>query len=376
MDENRKVLEACGHFVHAHFLKLLVGSYAVAAAFPGPGLRIRDISLGHVGLFGASTRVSLSMFLLSTLLLNAGLGIRAGTIRDLLRRPSLLAAGLLTNLLLPIAYILAVTTMLGAWHNADEVQNILVGLALVASMPIAGSSTAWSQNADGDLTLSLGLILFSTFLSPLTTPLALRSIGLMATGDYAEDLQELARGGTGLFLVLCVLLPSLLGMGGRVALGDRHYQHARPGLKLLNSAILLVLNYSNASVSLPQAIRHPDFDFLAITLAIVVGLCVLAFTAGSVLSRALGASPSRRTSLMFGLGMNNNGTGLVLASMALPDHPRVMLPIILYNLVQHLAAGVVDRRISRQAPPPGRTASRMAPPRAAACRAPVGASSP
>jgi BASS family bile acid:Na+ symporter len=50
---------------------------------------------------------------------------------------------------------------------------------------------------------------------------------------------------------------------------------------------------------------------------------------------------------MFGLGMNNNGTGLVLASMALADHPRVMLPIIFYNLVQHLVAGCVDYTMSR-----------------------------
>ena len=40
--------------------------------------------------------------------------------------------------------------------------------------------------------------------------------------------------------------------------------------------------------------------------------------------------------------MNNNGTGLVLASMALADHPRVLLAIIFYNLVQHLVAGIVD----------------------------------
>ena len=45
---------------------------------------------------------------------------------------------------------------------------------------------------------------------------------------------------------------------------------------------------------------------------------------------------------MFALGMNNNGTGLVLASMTLVDHPQVMLPIICYNLVQHLFASLVD----------------------------------
>jgi BASS family bile acid:Na+ symporter len=44
---------------------------------------------------------------------------------------------------------------------------------------------------------------------------------------------------------------------------------------------------------------------------------------------------------MYGLGMNNNGTGLVLAGAALAAHPQVLLPIIVYNLVQHLVAGAV-----------------------------------
>ena len=55
-------------------------------------------------------------------------------------------------------------------------------------------------------------------------------------------------------------------------------------------------------------------------------------------------------SLMFGLGMNNNGAELVLASLELPDHPGVMLPIICYNLVQHLAASLADRLIAEGAP--------------------------
>jgi BASS family bile acid:Na+ symporter len=46
-----------------------------------------------------------------------------------------------------------------------------------------------------------------------------------------------------------------------------------------------------------------------------------------------------------------NGTGLVLASMALADHPQVLLPIILYTLVQNLVAGAVDTWIIRTSPP-------------------------
>lgn len=38
----------------------------------------------------------------------------------------------------------------------------------------------------------------------------------------------------------------------------------------------------------------------------------------------------------------------MLASTALPDHPEVMLPIIFYNLVQQVVAGVVDARVRRR----------------------------
>ena len=86
---------------------------------------------------------------------------------------------------------------------------------------------------------------------------------------------------------------------------------------------------------------------MAVTLGLVLALCLLAFGAGAGLARLLGAGPAQRAALMFGLGMNNNGTGLVLASMALADHPRVLLPIIFYNLVQHLVAGCVDLLLTR-----------------------------
>lgn len=65
-------------------------------------------------------------------------------------------------MLVPLLFIIAIDLPMRFWHNAEEVQQILVGLALVASMPIAGSSTAWAQNANGNLALSLGLVLLTT----------------------------------------------------------------------------------------------------------------------------------------------------------------------------------------------------------------------
>jgi BASS family bile acid:Na+ symporter len=351
MDKHEHPLARFAHFLHRNFLWFLLGSYVVAAVAPQAGLKIKNVSLGRLYLFGESLPLSLPMLLLALLLLNAGLGVQIAQLRHLLRRPWGLVAGLMANSFIPIAYIFLVAQTMRWWHNPDEIQHILVGLAIVAAMPIAGSSTAWTQNANGDLSLSLGLVLFSTLLSPLMTPICFDLVEHMAKGEYVQILEDLETQGGGIFLMICVIVPSLLGIGVRLMLGEARTAAVKPTLKLLNSLNLLVLNYTNASVSLPTALAEPDWDFLSVILMIVVGMCLLAFTAGWLLSRLFRVELPQRISLMFGLGMNNNGTGLVLAATALPHYPRVMLPIILYNLVQHIMAGSVDFLLFRRIPP-------------------------
>ncbi len=350
MDTRTGPVGAAARFLHHNLIWLLVGSYALAAVLPGPGHAIRAASLGHIEIDGTATDISLPLLLLAFLLLNAGLGVHAARLRGLLQQPLALAAGLAANLAVPIVIIFLVNLSMRLWHNPDEVQNVLVGLALVASMPIAGSSTAWSQNADGDLALALGLVLLSTLLSPITTPIVLHAVGWMAVGDYAEDLHELAAGGTIGFLAIAVLLPSVAGMATRAAAGEARMAAARPGLKVANIVVLLTLNYANAAAALPQAVSERDWDFLGAILAVVTIMCGTMFGAGWAVARLVRADRPRQASLVFGLGMNNNGTGLVLAGTTLADHPLVLLPILVYNLVQHLAAGAADRYLCRSQP--------------------------
>ncbi len=326
--------------IHGHFLGILLASYAIATIWPGPGLVLRSVSLGELRGFGESMRVSLPTIMLGYLLFCAGLGVDLGALGQLVRRPRLLVAGLSANLIVPLGFILIVSQAAHVWNHNDELQNILIGLALVASMPIAGSSTAWSQNADGDVAVSLGMVVGSTLASPLSTPLVLHAVGWMAQGGYARELHALAAHGTGLFLGICVIAPSLLGMALRRWLGGERVGRLMPWLKLVSSIDLVLLCYSNAAISLPQAIAHPDIDFLAVIVTVTVALCVLTFGAGWLIGRMVGASASQSTALMFALGMNNNGTGLVLASMTLAGYPRVLLPIIFYNLVQQIVAGL------------------------------------
>jgi len=343
----RRAVAAVVHVVHEYFIWAIVLSYLVAALAPQLGLWVRQADLG--ALVGAGDiHIALPPLLLGVLLFNAGLGVPLQDLAAFGKTPQkglLLLGGLLGNIAVPLAMIVVVAATMRLWHNPDEAQQILVGLALVAAMPIAGASTAWAQNANGSLVVSLGLVLLTTLLSPLTTPLVLHAVGFLTTGDYSEDLHELASGEATAFLGAWVIVPSLLGLTIRSAVGSERFETAKPYVKLGNFIVLLTLNYSNAALVLPKVLELPDADLLAAIGLVVSALCVAGFGGGLALSRLLGVSRSETASLTFALGMNNNGAGLVLASIALADHPQVMLPIIFYNLVQHLFASLVDWRL-------------------------------
>jgi BASS family bile acid:Na+ symporter len=337
------------HFIHKHFIWIIVSSYIVAAIFPDLGLLMRHIEFGSVDILRTKITVSLPPVMLAFLLFNAGLGIRANELIDLKRKPALLIAGAAGNILVPLAFVACVNITMKFWPEPDEVQQILTGLALVASMPIAGASTAWAQNANGNLTLSLGLILLTTLSSPILTPLVLHAGGFITSGDYSDDLHGLARSGADLFLGVWVILPSLLGILTHRMLGEKRSALISPYVKLANFIVLALLNYSNASLTLPGVISQPDLDFVTVMLIIVFLLGFAMFGAGYFLARVFRAGRPEMASLMFGLGMNNNGAGLVMASFMFYDHPNVLLPIIFYNLVQHFIAALVDKLLSTSA---------------------------
>jgi len=343
MTHTGRGLDGFVHLVHRYFIWIVIGSYLAAAIAPGAGVALQKTRLFDASVAGS--HVTATTLMLFALLFNAGLGTNAREIRTLANKPVVLAAGALGNFLVPLIFILAASFLLAAWHNNDETQQILTGLAFIAAMPIAGASTAWAQSANGNMTLSVGLVLATTALSPFLTPTVLHAVASLTTGDYSEDLRELAAGNSISFLGLWVLAPSVLVVLTGRFISDAVASHARPFLKLSNYVIVVLLNYANASLSLPEVAANPDADFLAMMFVVIMTLCVTAFAAGWLCARASGADDEETASLTFALGMNNNGAGLSLASTAMPDHGGVLLPVILYNLAQHFVSALVDRTL-------------------------------
>ena len=188
MDHRKFTFLSLSQFIHHHLLWFLISAYAIAAVFPTAGLWIRSVSFGDIVVFQTKAHVSLLLVLLATLMFNAGLGVKTSHLKalgekglDVSRRSDEQSRDphRLYLLCQPATSVLA---------YPDEAQHILVGLALVAAMPIAGASTAWAQNSNGNLALSLGLVLFSTLLSPIITPMAFYVFGEMASEEYETSL--------------------------------------------------------------------------------------------------------------------------------------------------------------------------------------------
>ena len=65
---------------------------------------------------------------------------------------------------------------------------------------------------------------------------------------------------------------------------------------------------------------------------------------GSGMNNGIGMNGNARG--MNSAGMNNNGTGMVLAASALVSLPWAVVPVLTYNLIQHVVAGGLSRSLA------------------------------
>ncbi|HEY2894747.1 MAG TPA: bile acid:sodium symporter [Pirellulales bacterium] len=345
MDRGQGRLTVCSRFLHRHFLGLLFATYVAATIAPASGLFVAAQGV-RAHAFNRDCHLSAPAMMLGVLLFAAGLGVQGESLRGILRRPLALGLGFLATLIVPIAVVLILAEAMAYWHSPTEARDVILGLAVVAAMPVAGSSAGWTRAADGDAALSLGLILLSTLLSPLTTPLALDAAGALAHVGVDGELARLAgANAAGLFLTAWVVVPIVLGIVCRWLVGGERVDSAGPVIKLSTSLVLLALCYVNASTCLPGAAAEPDWDFLLLVAAAVTLTSGVAFATGFGVARAVGAGPAQRVALVYGVGMANNGAGLSLAAGALSGCPMALLPVVAVNLVQHVIAGVASWRM-------------------------------
>lgn len=300
--------------IDAYLLTLLLVVYALAAFQPSLGMTIRSQEVWHC---------PLTVLMLSGMLFLAGLGIEAGEVRRALRSWQHVLVGCVLLVLAPWGVVATLNVLPGLFPA-----GILAGLGLVALMPSAASSVAWTQLSRGNVAINVALILLSTILAPAL-------LGVIAQqshfhfGEAGTSILEI-----GMWIVPAVLVGALV----RQLVGATRIQFIRPMLKVGSASILLLLNYVNASAALPKIVGDFQPLVLLVLVLTVWGMCGAVFFASWCLTRWFGVGEAEARSLVFGIGMKNTGMALVLAGLWLEQYPLALVAIIIYTFSQHLLA--------------------------------------
>ncbi|MFF8731987.1 sodium-dependent transporter [Streptomyces sp. NPDC015171] len=328
-------------------------SYTAAVLLPEPGLWLRR---PHALPCDESAHVPLAAapLLLALVLLAAGLQVPLRALGSLLRRPEALLAGLLLHVAIPLLVIPAVAFLLRQTPDTDGGSGLVTAMILIVSMPVAAGATVWTSKGQGDQPTMVGLVLASTLLSPLTTPVVITALAPLLSDDYAQALMGAGNAGGGAFGLLDVVLPCAAGVLCRLVLPLSWLGQAWRFVEPAAMAGSVVLTYVNASGALGSFLTRPRPLLLGAALTVAALVCLVSFTVGRWFARLLRLTPSAASSLTLSCGMNNSSAGAVVITTTLPDKPHLLLPVIAYGLLQKMAADrVVRGRAARPTEPEG-----------------------
>ncbi len=165
-------------WIHAWFILILIAVDLLAAAWPTPGQSLR-VPLGQLPFFQLEVRWP--NILLAGMLFIAGMSLRPEHWHQVGRRPILLILGTLGCWLLPLFSLVCIIKPLMSLLSMPELPDIWLGLVIVAAMPTAQSSAAWTQNAKGNVLLTLSIVLTTTIVCPVVIPNFVRALSTNVT---------------------------------------------------------------------------------------------------------------------------------------------------------------------------------------------------
>lgn len=331
-------------------LFLLILAYAAATWVPEPGLWAREIRFADDGgKFGDwLSQVRPANILLALLLFSSGLSSSWIAMQQTLRTRSKIIWLAGATWALPLVSALIANFILWLVGAPGEV---LLGVWIIACMPVANSSVGWTNIMRGNVPLSLALLILSTSLSPFASP-PLIHLGTSLSGIEPSGNASVATSAVGMaaFFALWVLLPVGLGAWGGGRLSKPAAERVLPIARRTSLVMLLLLNYLNGAACLPSLLEQPT------TLAWPIASAVALLIAGMLLYRittqytrkAPSETPQTTVSglndtLLLGVTMRNTGVALVYTTASLPAHEWISLTIIAYTIIQHLFVSVIVR---------------------------------
>lgn len=333
-------------WIRRNLIWMLLGAYALAAVAPGWGLWLGEIRFAPLAPEAWRPPIDIGgppMALVAVLLACAAVVVDPQKLRGALARPASLGTALALVWVGPwLVVVIAGLAIPWVAPGANGL-GLLLGLTLVAAMPVANSSVGWSQQSAGELAWSVTLIVLSLVVGAWFTPQILKLFGLSLNTSQAGAVEALVREFSGWVFLFWVLTPTLLGMGFRGLVGGRTVARWAPALSIASAGCLLTLNYVNAARVLPRFFDNPDPLLLTVAVVLSLAIAGVGVLMADLAGWCLRLPHPVQQSLRFALSMKHTGLAQALALQASIDQPAAVLLIVVATLTQHIAAAAVSR---------------------------------
>lgn len=233
------------------------------------------------------------LWLFAATMFSLGIVLDSNELKQVRRQPKQISLGLLTQYtVMPILGAIAA-------YSSGLPNEVALGLIIVACAPGAMASNVVVYLAGGALAYSIVLTTVSTLLSPLLTPMLVKSIGgALLPIPFWPMMQT---------IILIVVLPIFLGMMVKHLLGEKTgiMQDIAPALAVLS--IVIICSYAVAA----NQERIADMGLQLFLIVVIVNL--IGYLAGWHLAKLYGFEKKLQIALSIEIGMQNAGLGVALA---------------------------------------------------------------
>ncbi|WCK53244.1 bile acid:sodium symporter family protein [Aneurinibacillus sp. Ricciae_BoGa-3] len=203
---------------------------------------------------------------------------------------------------------------------------VITGLILGLVIPAGITSFIWVSIYQGNIGLTLSVILIDSLLSPFIVPV---SMYFLVGAKVSMDVWAMVKG-----LLWMIVLPSVVGMAlNHLTHGSIYSTLGKRLAPFSKLSIGLVVALNGAAVA--PYLRHFNLHLAEITLVVLL-LAVLGYPFGLLIGKVFKWDKETLISLTFNGGMRNISAGAVLAVTYFPS--PVAIPVILGMLFQQLLA--------------------------------------
>lgn len=255
-----------------------------------------------------------------------------------LRHPAPMLATLgIASVLMPCVACALGTLLFGASPN------LVCGLVLEYSVPVAVVAAMWINILGGDPSLGLATILVSTVAAPFSIPLTLHLLlGQTVEVDAARMMGE---------MVVSIALPALVGTAANDLTHGRASRELSPVIAPAAKIALVLVILANSTGVAPY-VRNLTPTFVGVA-AFVCAFAASGYAVGLLVARAWGRPRAQEVTMTYLCGMRNISAGAVIAGEYFPG--EVMFPVVIGTLFQQVLAasfGTLLRRLGEPSDAP------------------------